>query len=206
MPRHPKKWWEQHFGLGSKLGNRGLKACSMRKQSAQGRSVGWRSKQGQVSLLTLSWKVDEDICNGACYGKPMGNKFSSKTLSQLERYVLHNEVLQMTLHWNPCSYFQSLSLSFCPCSETRSRSKKYMLPVKDLCVQFRSLESRSAKAPNDSPVAGGAWQQKVCFVNSRRFTVFKGSQAGNDGPPCWAGLCSQEELKTDLRSVLLFLV
>lgn len=110
MPRHPKEQWEQHFSVGSKLGKRGLKACSMRKQSAQGRSIGWRSKKGHIFLLTLSWKVDEDICNGACYGKPMGYKFSSKTLSQLERYVLHNEVLQMTFHWKPCSIF-SLFLS-----------------------------------------------------------------------------------------------
>lgn len=95
-------WCRKHIG---KKGAEGMlneeTICSRPKH---------RLKKGHIFLLTLSWKVDEDIWNGACYGKPMGYKFSSKTLSQLERYVLHNEVLRMTFHWKPCSIF-SLFLS-----------------------------------------------------------------------------------------------
>lgn len=134
--------------------------------------LGWRSKWGHASLLTLSRKTDEDICNGSRNGKSVGYRFSLQTSSQLERFVQHNEGLSNDLSLKPDlgpTLFK-FCLSFC---RLRSLFWNWQVSPRNICQQLRisaynfkasslnCLKSRSAKAPNDSPVAGGAWQQKV---------------------------------------------
>ncbi len=57
--------------------------------------------------------------------KANGVQVKLKTLSQLERYVLHNEGLSNDLALNPLLLF-SVPVSLFLCLETRSLSKKYV--------------------------------------------------------------------------------